>query len=404
MDRYLRSLLASSTGVSMDSNAPLSEIAKSILGDDPEGGANVREKAGLLALLNLLGIVDSFYGDAGEDMGGAEGPDSPCDTPVDALRPSSVSSSEARTTLPSASPEVALPPVSQDTASGVAKPHPSQPISKPDGPVSIAGTLAKLLGGMQGQRGPAAAPHTPESTAEEPAEPGDSPLPPSTAPEETQQAPPTTDSPPLPAAGGLAASQLESILPSLVQSLAGAAPSEGTVPSLAQALAGVMPSMVNLLANMDPAAIAGMVGMLSSAARQRPARTGVVAADADVGEGRAADGASPSQQAGSPHPQPSPLHQMLGFDPKILTLILNVLAELMKSKQSEPKEKCKEEREADMPKASSPTPTGPSTPAPTKAPELRPPRRPQIRAHKPGLGIRRYPCAPRPKSGSEDGQ
>lgn len=46
----------------MSSNKTLSEIAKSLLVDNQEDEPeSLREKAGLLALLNLLGIVDMFY-------------------------------------------------------------------------------------------------------------------------------------------------------------------------------------------------------------------------------------------------------------------------------------------------------------------------------------------------------
>lgn len=46
----------------------LSDIARSLLVDSP-GASNktIREKAGILALLNLLGIMDAFYGEAGAE-------------------------------------------------------------------------------------------------------------------------------------------------------------------------------------------------------------------------------------------------------------------------------------------------------------------------------------------------
>ncbi len=65
MDRFLRNLLTSSAGVDLvTSDSTLSEIARSLLADGSgEDQRSLREKAGLLALLNLLGIVESFYGE-----------------------------------------------------------------------------------------------------------------------------------------------------------------------------------------------------------------------------------------------------------------------------------------------------------------------------------------------------
>lgn len=67
MEKYLRSLLASLDGVEQTvSNGSLSRLAQVCLTSEGAGDpAWVREKAGLLALLNLMGILEVFYA-AGE--------------------------------------------------------------------------------------------------------------------------------------------------------------------------------------------------------------------------------------------------------------------------------------------------------------------------------------------------
>lgn len=62
MDRYLRSLLISLAGAEQTVNSSLSELARGCLADENlQSPELVREKAGLLALLNLMGILEVFY-------------------------------------------------------------------------------------------------------------------------------------------------------------------------------------------------------------------------------------------------------------------------------------------------------------------------------------------------------
>lgn len=84
MDRSLRNSLTSSVGTSVEIEKSLSEIARAVLvdapGDDP---TDLREKAGLLALLNLLGIVEAFYcaGTPAAQRTTATAPPTPSDSP-----------------------------------------------------------------------------------------------------------------------------------------------------------------------------------------------------------------------------------------------------------------------------------------------------------------------------------
>ncbi len=326
MDRFLRSLLTSSVGASVDTDKSLSEIARSVLAESPEGdGKTLREKAGLLALLNLLGIVEAFYGEM----------------PV---------SEETAIKLATAAPPAAQPATSaRDVAVGSllqTPPQPSTPAVAPSGapasPISIASTLAKLIGSMQ---------------------------PPAQAQPQQQQ----------PA-------------------------SQATAPAAASGS-----PLANILGSLDPAMIASILGLISTLAKPRPAARAVTkveaqAADGAVQEGETAEpapagdadspGTAPDQaggeKAGAPANAPtgpSPLQQLLGIDPKFLTLILNVLAEVMKARQLEAKDKPAEPKAGREERSSEPAASAAEArPAPVAR------RTPGFRAHRPGLGI--YRSAP----------
>ncbi len=323
MDNSLRSLLTSSVGDLMDTDGSLSEIARSILIDKSAQGANsVREKAGLLALINLLGIVDAFYKetDTGEGRETVQVSQGAASAEI-AKTPKATEAAGMAEAPRTTGPDPALDALMKAPPSALPQSQPSaQPQWGPEGPVSIVSSLSKLLGGAQ-------APAHPEG--------------PSTG----EEAP------------------------------------DGT------------PSLGSILSSLDPSAIAGMVGALASLAKPRPARqTGKI-------------GETPSDISTSTAPDPappSPLHQALGIDPKILTLILNVAAEFMKNRNTEPKDKPGETRTpAEKPaklQVSGPHVPGerPAKPQITKGfPGQEPSaRRSAFRPHRPGLGISRSPRVP----------
>ena len=281
MDRFLRSLLTSSAGDSVDTDRSLSEIAKSVLADqagkDPR---NFREKAGLLALLNLLGIVEAFYGGMPLPVGGNAG------TPP--ARDPAVAS------LIHAPPTAVAPPA---------------PVADPvvPGPISIVSGLTKLLGAVQ---------------------------------------PPATG--------------------------------DG---SPAQA----SPSMSSILAGIDPSLIAGMLSMIASMAKARPTRAPAKVEAQSSDDAPSESGESTAEPEPSPEAAPpSPLQMLLGIDPKVLTLALNVLAELMKSKQAEAKEKPAEGQAPAEVTAAKQAPREPSSPQAASG-------RKAHRMHRPGFGIYRSP-------------
>ena len=281
MDRFLRSLLTSSAGDSVNTDKSLSEIARSVLVDKTDGDAKTfREKAGLLALLNLLGIVEAFYGALPSSEGGAPaGQLAVHDPAVEALARTAVS--------PPAAPE----------------PAPAPAPAVPEGPISIVSTLTKLMGSA--------------STAQ----PGTSPI-------------------------------------------------------------------ANLLSSLDPSMIASMLGMVAAMAKARPAKPPAKVEAQDSDDVPDESGTSQAEPNPSPEPAPpSPLQQLLGVDPKVLTLILNVLAEFMKSKAAEPKEK----PAVAKPNADARADGAPAVEAHAHQPAA---RRTLSRLHKPGLGIYRAPCAP----------
>jgi len=312
VDRSLQSLLTSSGAVSTEAEGSLAEIARAILVDKPgEDKRSVREKAGLLALLNLLGIVDAFYSESPE------------------------SDQEASDAIPSSSSS-SSPSLAQSSA-----PSPSE------GPPSLLPALTRLISAASQ---PDAGPGSQSTHAGVPA----------------------------PAGGPLS----------------------------------------SLLGSLDPALLAGMLGLVSSIARARMPR------QPDSGEGAHGDSAVPSGSEGvqeasvrelppgqpdsagtsaespggspvapkaagpTPASQPSPLQQVLGIDPRVLTLALNLLAELMKSRtlEQKPSEQARQKEpcagETSVPKTHE---ASVGTAATRKAP-----LGPRL-YHKPGFGIYRSP-------------
>ena len=314
MDRSLQSLLTSSGAVSTEAEKSLSEIAKAVVVDRPgEDKKSVREKAGLLALLNLLGIVDAFYSETAAEK---EAP-----------------------------------------AADVAPPSAPNPTESLPSPLSA---LAKLISSAS---------------------------PPQPTPADSQASPVGTSSPPTGSA------------------------------------------LSNLLANVDPAILASMLGLVSGLAKARLPRPPTAAEETS----QPLDGAGKSetaQEAGAaevPCPQesgpavprpatepgakapdqaglgqaspPSPLQQILGIDPKVLTLVLNLLAELMKARPQEQRSieqgKGKEVRTGE---------TTTSVQDSSAAPALgvrKTPLGPRL-YHKPGLGIYRssHPAKAHPGNAS----
>lgn len=313
MDRFLRSLLTSSAGDSVDTDRTLSEIARSVLADGSGGDQkSFREKAGLLALLNLLGIVEAFYGEMPAPVGSTSTALAVRDPVVDSLI--------------------------------------RAPGSSPSQPAQMAPVAPQQAGSDAGQSLPAPGPLD----------------------EGTGKA--TTPEGPLSLVSGLAKMQV-SMQP---QASAGAASG--------QSMAGGAAPIAGMLSNMDPALIAGLLSAVATMARARPssrapARTDGQTPTEDPESETSAAEPEPSPEAAPP----SPLQQILGIDPKILTLALNVLAEVMKSRASETKEKPAAESRASE-QVSLRTPSVDSRPSPAGIA-----KRPGTRLHKPGLGIYRSP-------------
>ncbi len=230
MDRFLRNLLISLGGSDlMISEKTLSDIAKALLVQNPDGNPkSLREKAGLLALINLLGIMDAFFG--------VTLPQSQ----EDALK----SVKEESKRIPAA--DVASAPQTE-SASSPAIPSAATPAPLAGEPtLSLFSTLAKSLFAAPGP-GDKPAGH-PESTAE--------------------------------ASGSL----------------------DG----------------------FDPKTLASMLSMASTLLKAFKPR---------------ASEDEKSEDAGNGENQPSPLQQALGFDPKILTMLLNIIANMdfMKQKSGDVK-------------------------------------------------------------------
>jgi len=290
VDRFLRSLLISSAGPgSMDADKTLSDIARSVLVDNPKGDAKgLREKAGLLALLNLLGIVEAFYGEMPQDARSQTGATSAGTAGV--------------------AKELVLATSGAETASVAATPATPAANAAGDGPFSIVSSLSKLLAGG----GPAGA--------------------------------------------------------------------------------------------IDPALVAGMLGLVSAMAKARPGLAKPAGEPTRDTTGETTSGAQavvappgdePGQTEGGEKPAPvvqqgslSPVQQILGIDPKVLTLVLNVVADLMKSRSLEAKEKAPEPGADRQEKAETPAAVGAGGKDIVRAGLKR--RAPASRLyHKPGLGIYR---------------
>lgn len=206
----------------METEKTLSEIARSVLIASPETDPrSLREKAGLLALLNLLGIVESFYGD-GQTV----------QSSVNLIR------------------SIAENPMSPPT---------QEPSKQPDLAASIMSLATKFLGSGQGQGG------------------------------------------------------------------------------------------------FDPALIGTLMGAVSAMSKSRGqgSRPSARAGDAEViqlegenededseeiGDQSAPEEEEPQAEVSKPSP-PSALQQILGIDPRIITLALNLIADLMKARTAGSSEK-----------------------------------------------------------------
>ena len=301
MDRSLQNLLTSSGAVSPEADRSLAEIARAVLVDRPgESKRSVREKAGLLALLNLLGIVDAFYADA---------------------------SAEAEPQASSAPPSTR---------------------SEPENPPSPLSALTRLI------------------SSASPADTGS----------DSQAAHPGIS----PSAGSPLSSLLGSLDPALLASMV------GLVSSIARARTPRQPESGETALGARAAASDAEAAEDTAASQPSSGQPDSPSASVETTEGSATPRASPPASG-----QPSPLQQVLGLDPRILTLALNLLAELMKSRTGEqrPVEQAKQ-REA---------PAGETVSAVMKersagTPGMRKPSLGPRLYHKPGFGIYRSPNLP----------
>lgn len=236
----------------MDTEKTLAEIARTVLLSGPESDQkSLREKAGILALLNLLGIVLSFYGD----------------------------SQAAQSSMGLLS----------SLALGPAAPAPDRP-REPDLLSSIMSLARKLLGASQGQGG---------------------------------------------------------IDPGLIGTLMGSL----TALSTARSMALRAPAPAPQSSSPDPSGESRTAETQDDSSPEAGCRgegeTGDGGGDVEGGSGNegseaparasAGDAAlpqkvqAPGQSQGS---QVSPLQQVLGIDPRIITLALNVLADFMKARNA----------------------------------------------------------------------
>lgn len=293
----------------MDTEKTLAEIARSVLFSSPESDQKtLREKAGVLALLNLLGIVLSFYGDSQ----GAQ---------------SSMNLLSSLAFSPGA-------------------PTPEKP-KEPDLLSSIISLAGKLLGGTQGQGGidpvmigTLMGGLSALSKAR------------TTSPKPLTSTPDTAASP-----AGIGGTAGQDDVPD------GSADGEAPGPRTG-----------------------GDAGSPEETVTEDPAKGGEREAGEDI--------SLPHRAASSPGPSPppSPLQQILGLDPRIITLALNVLADVMKARNVAQNEKTApyQGKLAADPRLSSPdaevtvTPDGKTVVIPKAR------KQPRERLyHKPGLGIYR---------------
>ncbi|MGI6642514.1 MAG: hypothetical protein ACOX3V_00625 [Bacillota bacterium] len=258
----------------MDNQRTLSEIARTLVLEHAEqDGKSLREKAGLLALLNLLGILDTFFGDGlkEEDLEPAQTHEESTPKPN-----SEIAEIQSVSTA-------AIEPSGPTVREGLENSTPT---------ASLFGSLAKVLGASSGGDGTS---------------------------------------------------------------------SQGLDPTLI----GLLLSLATNLPKLMKPKTSGATGDVES-------KEGADAKDAGVD---------------SPAEKPAPLQQILGFDPKILTLILNLLAglDIMKPKS-----------EAKTPPNSDVSETIIAESHKQEAPATSSPRsKPRSRLHKPGLGIyRNWPGRP----------
>jgi hypothetical protein len=214
----------------MISEKTLSDIAKSLLVQNPDGNPKtLREKAGLLALINLLGIMDAFFG----------------------------------VTLPE----------SQEQVLRAVKEAP-QSVSVTDG-------------ASQG--------HGENVTSETDAR----------------------------SSGHVAGEPTLSLFSSLAKSLS------GTPLSTESSDTPGTPRLTPASEGFDPKLVAPMLSMIATLARAFKPK----ASDGEKVEGPANEGDRSGEAGAETSKQPSPLHQALGFDPKILTMLLNIIASMDFMKQ-----------------------------------------------------------------------
>lgn len=287
----------------METDKTLSDIARSVLVSSPESDQRtLREKAGLLALLNLLGIVESFYGDG----------------------QSAQSSMSLLSSL----------------ALGSGAQAPEKP-KEPDLISSVMSLAGKLLGGTQGHGG---------------------------------------------------------IDPAMVGTLMGALSALSKTRALAPRPAATTPAASTSAApdSKSPGAPSGddAEGETLDGTGDSQDREASIEDAVESGEPRAPkETTSPPEVPASPEAAPqSPLQQILGIDPRIITLALNVLADIMKARNAAQTEKAGtgQKRPAPRPESSGPetevtvTPDGKTVVIPKSR------RQPRERLyHKPGLGIYR---------------
>ncbi len=285
----------------METDKTLSDIARSVLVSSPESDQrSFREKAGLLALLNLIGIVESFYGDGQ----GAQ------------------SSAGLLSSLALGSGAVA-----------------PQRTKEPDLVSSIMGLAGKLFGGREGQGG---------------------------------------------------------IDPAMIGTLMGALSALSKARTLAPRYAA-------------PATGSGLTGETGTDAppdspdgsegQSEPiGENGVETGDGEStgpGEGERANGSTAPPPATAPPgaaPPPSPLQQILGIDPRLITLALNVLAEFMKARNVAQGERAGTEKAKSAARSEQAAPETEVTVTPDGKTVVipKPRRQPRERLyHKPGLGIYR---------------
>jgi hypothetical protein len=285
----------------METDKTLSDIARSVLVSSPESDQrSFREKAGLLALLNLLGIVESFYGDGQ----GAQ------------------SSAGLLSSLALGSGAVA-----------------PQGQKEPDLVSSIMSLAGKMLGGREGQGG--------------------------------------ID----PAMIGTLMGALSALTKARTLSPRYASPTPGSGPT---GETGPDAPSDSLDGSEGPDEQAGEDGGSTGEGDE-----------AGLGEGERANGpASPSAAPappGAPTPQ-SPLQQILGIDPRIITLALNVLADIMKARNAAQSERAGAEKGRPAARSDSAAPETEVTVTPDGKTVVIPKARRQPRErlyHKPGLGIYR---------------